>query len=187
VIAAILLGLAFGWALEAGGMGNARKLAAQFYLRDFTVIKVMFSALITAMLGTFWLARAGLLDMSGVYLPETFLLPQAVGGVIFGIGFVAGGLCPGTSCVAAATGRLDGLAAIAGMFAGVLGFAFALPIVEKLFYATSRGAVTIPGMSHLPYGAVVAVVALGGVSMFTGAEHIETKMRARDRATAGPA
>jgi hypothetical protein len=59
---AVLLGIAFGWFLERGGMGSARKLAGQFYLTDLSVLKLMFSAILTAMLGLFWLSWAGLLD-----------------------------------------------------------------------------------------------------------------------------
>ena len=61
--AAIALGAAFGFALERAGLGSARKLIGQFYGRDFTVMKVMFSALVVAMLGVFWLSRFGVLDM----------------------------------------------------------------------------------------------------------------------------
>ena len=80
LIAAVLIGIAFGWCLERAGMGSARKLAGQFYLTDLTVFKVMFSAIITAMLGAFWLGRLGVLDLSRVYVPETYVLPQLVGG-----------------------------------------------------------------------------------------------------------
>ena len=59
LLAAPLIGFAFGWFLERGGLGNARKLAGQFYLADLTVFKVLFSALLTAMLGAFWLSRLG--------------------------------------------------------------------------------------------------------------------------------
>src|SRR5262249_49514019 len=114
---ALVIGAAFGWTLERAGLGNAPKLAAQFYLTDLTVIKVMFTAIVTAMLGAFWLGRIGMLDFSRVYVPETFLAPQIVGGLVFGAGFALAGLCPGTSCVAAATGRTDGMMVVAGMFA----------------------------------------------------------------------
>ena len=124
--AAPLVGFAFGWFLERGGLANARKLAGQFFLTDLTMFKVLFSALVTAMLGAFWLERSGMLDLDLVYVPETFALPQAVGGVLFGAGFLFGGLCPGTSCVAAASGRLDGLAVIGGM---LLGFSLMVAIM----------------------------------------------------------
>ena len=79
---AVAIGIAFGWTLERAGLGNAPKLAGQFYFADLTVFKVLFSALLTAMLGAFWLERIGLLDLGLVYLPETFVLPQALGGVL---------------------------------------------------------------------------------------------------------
>ena len=127
---------------SARGLGSAPKLAGQFYLTDLTVFKVMFSALVTAMLGAFWLDRFGVLDLGLVYLPETFVLPQAIGGVLFGAGFLVAGLCPGTSCVAAATGRLDGLAVIGGMLLGVLLFNVGYSQIEGLYTATAWGTVT---------------------------------------------
>ena len=109
LVLAFVIGVAFGWTLERAGLADAPKLARQFYLTDLTVFKVMFSALVTAMLGLFWLGRLGVVDVSAIYVPETFMGPQLLGGLVFGLGFVACGLCPGTSCVSAATGRLDGV------------------------------------------------------------------------------
>jgi hypothetical protein len=106
---ACAIGCTFGWLLERSGLGNARVLVGQFYLSNLTVFKVLFSALVTAMLGVFWLNRIGLFDVSAVYVPDTYVLPQALGGLLFGGGLLLAGLCPGTSCVAAATGRADGL------------------------------------------------------------------------------
>ena len=117
---AFAIGIAFGWALERAGLGSARKLMGQFYLTDFTVFKVMFSAIVTAMLGTFWLARLGVLDLSARLRARD--VPRAAArrrASLFGVGFALAGLCPGTSCVAAATGRGDGLAVVGGMLSGV--------------------------------------------------------------------
>ena len=86
LVIAVLLGIAFGWFLERGGMGSATKLAGQFYFTDLSVLKLMFSAILTAMLGLFWLSWAGLLDLSRVYVPETFIAPQLLGGLVFGAG-----------------------------------------------------------------------------------------------------
>jgi uncharacterized membrane protein YedE/YeeE len=177
LLLALAIGVAFGWALERAGLGNARKLMGQFTLTDLTVFKVMFSAIVTAMLGSFWLARLGWLDLSRVYVPETFVVPQILGGVIFGAGFVAGGLCPGTSCVAAATGRLDGLAVIAGMFAGVTGAGLLLPRLPALFDATPRGALTLPDALHIPYGAAVFIVVVVALAGFQAAAEIERSRR----------
>jgi uncharacterized membrane protein YedE/YeeE len=171
--AAVGCGVAFGATLERAGLGSARKLVGQFYGTDLAVFKVMFSAIVVAMLGAFWLARLGALDLSRVYVPETWLAPQLVGGVVFGAGLAIAGLCPGTSCVAAASGRGDGLAVVLGLFAGVLVTGLAFAPLRGLYEATARGAVTLPGWLGVPYGAVVvAVVALALVG-FRVAERIE--------------
>ncbi len=175
LLLAVLIGMAFGFCLERAGLGSASKLIGQFYLTDFTVLKVMFSAILTAMLGAFWLGRLGLLDLSAVYVPETWLLPQAVGGLVFGVGFVLAGLCPGTSCVAAATGRGDGIAAVLGLLAGVLATGLAFPLIEGFYGSTARGTFTLPELLHLPYGLVVALVVLMGLAAFFVAERLEKR------------
>jgi rhodanese-related sulfurtransferase len=164
IVAGILIGIAFGWTLERAGLGNARKLAGQFYLTDLTVFKVMFSAIVTAMLGAYFLGRLGVLDLSRVWVPETFLLPQLAGGLLFGAGFVVAGLCPGTSCVAAATGRGDGALVMLGMFSGVLGTGLAFAPLRHFYESSARGALTLPQLLHVPYGVVVCgvvAIALG--------------------------
>ena len=175
LVVAVLLGIAFGWCLERGGMGNARKLAGQFYFTDLSVLKLMFSAILTAMLGLFWLSWAGLLDLSRVYVPETFIVPQIVGGLIFGVGFATGGLCPGTSCVAAATGRRDGIALVLGMLAGVFVFGEAFPAIETFAESTARGAWTLPDAFGLSHGTVVGMIVAAALGAFAGAEWLERR------------
>ena len=167
MITAFAIGVAFGFVLERAGLGSAQKLIGQFYLTDFTVFKVMFSAIVTAMLGAFWLSRLGIVDLSTIYMPQTWLVPQLAGGLLFGIGFVVAGLCPGTSCVAAATGRIDGLAVVAGIFAGVL----VAPVPDVTF----RGALTLPDVLHVPYGVIVFAIVLIALAGFTVAERIERR------------
>jgi uncharacterized membrane protein YedE/YeeE len=173
LITALGIGIAFGACLERSGLGSARKLMGQFNLTDLTVFKVMFSAIVTAMLGAFLLSRVGVLDLSKVHLPETWLVPQLVGGVVFGIGFALAGLCPGTSCVAAATGRGDGLAVVIGMFAGVFATGLALPSLESFFRSTSRGGLTLPTLLGASEGVVVFVIVMIALAGFAVAERIE--------------
>lgn len=175
---AIPVGFAFGFALERAGLGSARKLVGQFLLTDLTVFKVMFSAIVTAMLGVFWLARLGLLQLPLVYVPETFLLPQLVGGLIFGVGFAVGGLCPGTACVAMASGRGDGLAAFCGIFSGVLVTGLGLGSASRFYESTARGTLTLPALMELPYGTVVFLVVLLALAGFAAAERIERRPQA---------
>jgi uncharacterized membrane protein YedE/YeeE len=170
---ALAIGIAFGFALERAGLGDARKLAGQFYFTDLTVFKVMFSAIVTAMLGVFWLTRFGVLH--GVYVPETYWLPQLAGGLVFGAGFVSAGLCPGTSCVAAASGRGDGAMVVLGMFAGVLVTGVALKPLRDFYESTARGPLTLPQMLRVPEGVIVFAVIAMALAMFTLAEQWERR------------
>jgi uncharacterized membrane protein YedE/YeeE len=165
LLIAASVGVAFGWALERAGLGDPPKLAGQFYLRDFTVLKVMISALTTAMLGAFWLARLGLVDLGRIYVPETFLLAQLLGGLIFGLGFVLSGLCPGTACAALASGRSEGAATVLGLLVGMLMMGLGFPRLEPLYDATPMGSITLPQLTGLPYSAVVAVVTAACVGL----------------------
>jgi uncharacterized protein len=177
--AALALGVAFGWCLERAGLGNARKLMGQFYHTDLAVFKVMFSAIVTAMLGLFWLARLGLLDPALVAVPETWLAPQLVGGVVFGAGLALAGLCPGTSCVAAASGRADGLAVMGGFFAGVLAMGAAVPAIDRFYRSTARGVDTLPARLGVPDGVAVLAVVAVALAGFAFAGHVERRTAAR--------
>ena len=172
---ALIIGIAFGWFLERSGMGSARKLAGQFYLRDLTVFKVMFTAILTAMLGAFWLGWLGVLDLSRVYIPETYLIPQLTGGLIFGAGFAMGGLCPGTSCVSAATGRIDGFAVVLGMFAGVLVTGILFRQLQSFYESTPRGSFTLPQLLGIAEGVAVLGIVLIAFAGFKGAEALERR------------
>jgi uncharacterized protein len=170
---ALGVGIAFGWCLERAGLGSAPKLMGQFTLRDMTVLKVMFSAIVTAMLGLFWLSRIGVVDLARVYVPETFVLPQLVGGLVFGAGMALAGLCPGTSCVAAATGRGDGLVVAGGFFAGVLATALALPAMARFYGSGARGSLTLDTVLGVETGSVILVVVAAALAGFLVAEHVE--------------
>jgi len=184
LVIAFVLGIGFGFALERAGFGSARKLAAQFYFTDMTVFKVMFTAIVTAMVGLFFLAALGIVDLSLVYLTPTYLVPQVVGGLILGIGFVIGGYCPGTSCVAAATGKYDGMAYLGGVLAGSFLFAEAYPLVGDFYYATAMGSVTLPQQFHMSYGLLVFAVILMAVGGFAGATRVEKWMASKKEARA---
>jgi uncharacterized membrane protein YedE/YeeE len=173
--AAFAIGLAFGWTLERAGLGQANKLAGQFYFVDFTVFKVMFSAILTASLGAYGLAWFGLLDLSRVYVPETYVLPQLLGGFVFGVGFAAAGLCPGTSCVAAATGRVDGLAVMLGMLLGSVIVGLAFGSLAAFYGSTAQGRLTLPEALSVPYGLVLALLTVFALAAFGFLERLERR------------
>jgi uncharacterized membrane protein YedE/YeeE len=174
---AVPIGIGFGAVLERAGLADPRKLAAQFTLTDLTVLKVMLTAIVAAAAGLLWLTRVGWLDAAAVYVPPTYLVPQMIGGLLFGAGFVLGGYCPGTSCVAAAAGRLDALALIGGMLAGTTAFAELLPRFAGFYDATPMGPVTWYGLARLSQGTALALLAVGALAAFAVAERIEGRSR----------
>jgi uncharacterized protein len=179
LLVAFAIGIGFGFFLERAGFGSARKLVAQFYLTDLAVFKVMFTAIVTAMLGVTYLGWMGVLDLSLVYLVPTYWAPQVVGGLLLGAGFVIGGYCPGTSLAAVATGRIDGMVYALGIAAGTLSFAALFPLLRGLYLAGSAGAQTLPQLLHLPYGLVVFAVVLMALAGFSGAALVERRFGAK--------
>jgi uncharacterized membrane protein YedE/YeeE len=182
LLTAVVLGFGFGFALERAGFANARKLAAQFYLYDMTVFKVMFTAVLVAMVGVYALAGMGFVDLSRMWINPTFMWGQAVGGFLLGVGFIMSGLCPGTSAVSAASGRLDGLVTLLGIFVGTFAFAVAVdlfPWLDRLYEATPLGISTLPAVLGLPVPVVVLAVVAMAVFAFIGAEKVEKIFQAR--------
>jgi hypothetical protein len=149
---AFVHGLGFGFCLERAGFGSARKLTAVFYLFDMSVVKVMFTAIVTAMVGLFLLSAAGVLDLSDLYLEPTSYAAQLIGGLVFGAGFIIGGYCPGTSIAAMATGKKDGAAFALGMLAGVMAYAEFTPGLDAWIKATSQGELTLPTLTGIGMG-----------------------------------
>jgi len=179
LVVAFIIGIGFGFFLERAGFNSAKKLAAQFYFTDLTVFKVMFTAIITAMLGVYYLSVIGFVDLSLVYLTPTFLVPQIVGGLLLGVGFVVGGYCPGTSCVAVATGRIYGVVYLLGIIVGIFTFGEIFPLIGTFYVSTPMGQITLPQLTGLPYGLFVFAVVLMALGGFAGAEWVEKKMASR--------
>ena len=86
----LLIGIGFGYVLESSGFAHSPKLAAQFYFKDMTVLKVMFTGIIVAMVLIFATTALGWLDFRLLWVPPTYLWPGIVGGLIMGVGFVVG-------------------------------------------------------------------------------------------------
>jgi hypothetical protein len=181
LLSGLVIGVFFGFALERGGFANARKLAAQFYLYDMTVFKVMFTAIIVAMTGFYALAGMGLVDPSRMWINQTFLWAQVIGGFLLGVGFIMSGLCPGTSVVSAASGRWDGLVTILGIVIGTALFAVAVdvfPFIEHLYEAGGEVSI-LPTLLHLPPWALVLAVVAMASGAFIGAEKVERIFQAK--------
>ena len=177
LLTAIVLGGLFGFSLERGGFGNARKLAAQFYFYDMTVFKVMFTAILVAMVGLYSLVGMGYMNLDLLWINPTFVWGQLVGGFLLGVGFIMSGLCPGTSVVSAASGRWDAAVTLLGIFVGTAVFAVAadvFPALEQLYQAGSMDVSLLHevlGVPPLVFAMGVLIVAGAG---FIGAEKVES-------------
>jgi sulfur transporter len=182
LVAAVLIGFGFGFVLERAGFGRAPKLAAQFYGTELTVFKVFFGAVVTAMLGVTVLHVTGLADFKALAdhaSSTTYLWPMIGGGLLLGAGFLVSGYCPGTSIVAMASGKLDGLATVVGVIAGQVVWAeLEWRAPWKAFHDSGDlGNVYLWQLLHLPDRAGPPIVALAiavmAVGCFLGAEKLE--------------
>jgi len=176
-----VIGFAFGFTLEMSGFGDSRKLAAQFYFTELTVLKVMFTAIVTAMVLLFGAVGLGILNFSQVWVNPTYLWSGIVGGLIMGVGFIVGGFCPTTSLASASTGKIDGMFFMFGGFVG----AFLFGETERYFTqwynnAGYYGRVTLDQVFNLPLGVVVLLVVLMALFMFWGAEQLERIIGKKD-------
>jgi len=178
-IIAIILGMGFGFALEQAGFGSTKKLVGLFYGYDFTVLKVFFTAGVTAMVGITLLNHLGLLDVSIIFINPTFIWAAIIGGLIMGAGFIIGGFCPGTSVVAAASGKLDGWAFVFGSGLGIFAFIEGYPLVKDLMIADNLGDLLVfemMGISRELFALVMIFVATGA---FIGVTQIENRINKR--------
>ena len=178
-IIAIIVGMGFGFALEQAGFGSTRKLVGLFYGYDFTVLKVFFTAGVTAMVGITALNHFELLDVDIIFINPTFLWAAIIGGLIMGGGFIIGGFCPGTSVVAAASGKIDGWAFVFGAGLGIFAFVEGYPLIKDLMVAENLGDLLVfemMGISREAFALIMVFVATGA---FIGVTMIENKVNNR--------
>jgi len=163
LIIALISGIGFGFVLEQAGFSSTKKLVGLFYGYDFTVLKVFFTAGVTAMIGVLLLSHWGILDISLIYVNPTFLWSSLAGGAIMGVGFIIGGFCPGTGICAAAIGKVDGMAFVAGSALGVFAFIEGYPLLEKIYLDEAWGPVLMNdmlGMSRIIFAFILTAIAI---------------------------
>jgi hypothetical protein len=172
----LLIGFAFGFILESAGFGDGRRLAAQFYWRDLTVIKVILTAILVAMVLIFWSTALGWLDYDRVWVNPTYLWPGILGGLIMGLGFVLGGFCPGTSLVGASTLKLDAIWFVAGTAIGILGFGETVSLFNDFWHSSYLGRLTLQDWIGVPAGFVILGLVASGIVVFWLAERLRRRI-----------
>lgn len=175
-IVAIVIGFFFGFILEQAGFSTSKKLVGLFYGYDFTVLRVFFTAGVTAMIGVVALTHFGLLDSSLIYINPTFLWSGIVGGLIMGVGFILGGYCPGTSICGAAIGKIDAMLFVLGSFIGVYVFAEGYPWFESLYKASNWGQVRIFDTIGVSQGVFAFLLTFVAIFAFWAVSYVEARV-----------
>ena len=171
----LFIGIGFGAVLELAGFANSPKLAAQFYFKDMTVLKVMFTGIVVAMVLLFAASSFGLMDFKLIWVNPTYWWPGIVGGLIMGVGFIIGGFCPGTSLVAAATLKVDGIFFVLGAAVGIFAFGETVHLFDGFWNSSFAGRLTLFDWMGIPAGVVVVAVVLMALGMFWGGEILEER------------
>lgn len=158
---AVPFGMIFGALLHRGGVADYNVIVNQFRFRDFTVLKIMLTAIIVGGLGVWFLHGAG---HAQYQIKPANLLGVALGAALFGIGMVLYGYCPGTGVAAIATGSVHGLVGFGGMLAGAVLYALSYPWVEKhIQVVAALGKVRLPEVTGIPDMAWFAIlIAIAG-------------------------
>ncbi|MDV6030013.1 MAG: YeeE/YedE family protein [Phycisphaera sp. RhM] len=124
----VLFGVVFGFLLQKGGVAKFHVLIGQLLLEDFTVVKVMLSAVVVGMVGIHTMHRANMVEF---HIKPTRLASNVIGGLLFGCGFALSAYCPGTGAAALGQGNFDAIAMMVGMVAGSYVFAEASSWISR--------------------------------------------------------
>lgn len=174
---ALATGLLFGFVLEQAGFGSPCKLTAQFRLSDWSVFKVMFTAILVASLGIQLLQINNTFGANGFYVTPAMLAATALGGAFVGAGFAVGGYCPGTSVVGAMSGRLDGIVFAVGMVFGIWVFSLSFDAqwMQDILNAGKLSEKTLPQLLGISPWAVLSVLTLLAIAGFVMGSRFEKR------------
>lgn len=161
LILAVAFGFVFGMLLHRGGVATYNTIVNQFLFKDFTVLKIMLTAIIVGGIGVLTLHSFGLATYS---IKPADMLGVALGAAIFGVGMVVYGYCPGTGLAAIGTGSLHALVGFFGMLVGGMLYAWSFTWVQQnILSVASLGKKRLPEMTGLPdwaWFAALSVIAL---------------------------
>ncbi len=177
LLIALIIGIGFGFILEAAGFSSSRKLVGNFYGYDFVVWRVFFTAALTAMVGLMYFSYLDWIDLSMIYVNKTFLGSAIVGGLVMGIGFIIGGFCPGTSASAAAIGKVDAMVFLGGVFIGIFLFGLSFPLLEGFYKSGALGSIKIYDVLGISAGMFVFLLILFAVVSFYFTARIQRNVK----------
>jgi hypothetical protein len=158
LMGAVIFGLAFGFFLQKGGVGKFNILIGQLLLEDWTVAKIMLTAIIVGMIGVFILHHFAKVNL---HIEPTRIGSNIIGGLLFGAGFALIGYCPGTAAAALGQGSWDALFGMAGLVVGSWIFAELSASLKRTVDMWGHfGKVLLPDILHVPRGVFVVILAV---------------------------
>jgi uncharacterized protein len=174
-LGALLMGTAFGFLLQRGKVTSCNVIENQFRLKDFTVLKVMGTAIVVGGIGVLLLVDSG---NTKYYVKDANMVAVALGAALFGVGMVVYGYCPGTALGAIATGSFHALVGALGMVVGAILYALSFDWVKAhVLNVWALGKVRLPDLTGIPDSVWFAVLAIGAGLFFWWVEATETRRK----------
>ncbi|MBI4890131.1 MAG: YeeE/YedE family protein [Acidobacteria bacterium] len=164
ILLGLLTGLIFGFLLQKGRVSDRRVILGQFLLRDFTMMKVMLTAVVVGGVGVYLMKMEGLTKL---FVKPAQLGAVVIGGLIFGVGMVVLGYCPGTAVAAAGEGKRDAWWGLVGMIAAAALYAeLEAGFSKNILTWANYGSVTLPDVTGISEWVWFAVLAAGSGLLF---------------------
>ncbi|MDZ7614598.1 MAG: DUF6691 family protein [Flavobacteriaceae bacterium] len=176
-VIAILIGLAFGFILEASGFSSSRKLVGVFYGYDFAVLKVFFTAALVSMIGLYYMDYLSWVDITQLYVHPTFMASAIIGGMIMGVGFITGGFCPGTSLTGVAIGKIDAMVFTLGLMIGVFIFSEIYNLISPFLTRGDYGNITLDESLGIPADMIILAIAIAAIAAFYFSDIVRGKVK----------
>lgn len=159
----LVTGIVFGVLLQKGRVAKYRVILGQLLLRDWTVVKIMGTAIVVGAVGVFALVQG---NLATFHIKPFHYVGIVLGAVCFGAGMAIFGYCPGTSVAACGEGRRDAMVGVVGMLAGAGAYVLAYPWLDPIVKgAGGLGKVTLPELWGVSPWYIVAGLGLVGVSL----------------------
>lgn len=169
-ILGLLTGVLFGFALHRAGFSRCGIVMRGLAFKDFTMLKVMLTAILVGMVGAAVLATF-FPEYAHLKVKPLYVGGVVLGGLIFGVGMAIAGYCPGTALVGLGGGVREGLLAVLGGLTGALVFILVYPALEPvLIKPMDLGKLTLHEVLGVPHLAAALVMAalLAGIIAWLG-------------------
>jgi len=174
ILAGLLAGLVFGFLLQRAHVTRYQIILGQFLLKDFTVVKVMLTAIIVGSIGIYAMLQLNMIEH--LHVKPAALVATTLGGLIFGVGMALLGYCPGTGVAAVGEGSRHAIVGVLGMIVGAGLFAEVYPFIQdNLLAAADLGKVTFVDITRVPAWGYIAILTIAGTLLFYFLERWEKR------------